>query len=171
MFKYELTAPAYASVSRPAFDSSHPRTHLILLLLLTALIYVGSAWNPSLQDDADASHARAAREIVERGDWVTLHINGVRYMEKAPLMYWAVALSYKIFGLTEFATRLPLAISDSNDCSAAISSGSLATAALVSFSRSSREYAPFCRIMLTWPLSRSRSAIDRSLAVTTTRCA
>jgi 4-amino-4-deoxy-L-arabinose transferase-like glycosyltransferase len=101
---------ASVSVSRPAFDQLSPRTHLLLLLLLTALIYVGSAWNPSLQDDADAAHAEAAREIVERGDWVTLHINGVRYLEKAPLMYWAVALSYKIFGFTEFATRLPLAI-------------------------------------------------------------
>jgi hypothetical protein len=80
------------------------------LLLLTALIYVGSAWNPALQDDADAAHAVAAREMVERGDWVTLHINGVRYLEKAPLMYWAVATTYKIFGFTEFATRLPLAI-------------------------------------------------------------
>lgn len=102
--------PASASASRPAFDRLSPRIHLTLLLLLTALIYVGSAWNPSLQDDADAAHAEAAREIVERNDWVTLHINGVRYLEKAPLMYWAVALSYKIFGFTEFATRLPLAI-------------------------------------------------------------
>ncbi|HKC88290.1 MAG TPA: glycosyltransferase family 39 protein [Blastocatellia bacterium] len=111
MFKHELTEPAYVSAPRNAFDQISSRTHLLLLLLLTALIYVGSAWNPSLQDDADASHARAAREIVERNDWVTLHINGVRYLEKAPLMYWAVALSYKIFGFTEFATRLPLAIS------------------------------------------------------------
>lgn len=102
--------PAPASVSRPAFDQLSPRTHLLLLLLLTALIYVGSAWNPSLQDDADAAHAEAAREMVDRGDWVTLHINGVRYLEKAPVMYWAVALSYKVFGFTEFATRLPLAI-------------------------------------------------------------
>jgi 4-amino-4-deoxy-L-arabinose transferase-like glycosyltransferase len=92
------------------FDKFHPRTHLFLLLTLTALIYVGSAWNPSLQDDADAAHAEAAREIVERGDWVTLHINGVRYLEKAPLLYWMTALSYKIFGFTEFATRLPLAL-------------------------------------------------------------
>ncbi|MGE0887731.1 MAG: ArnT family glycosyltransferase [Blastocatellales bacterium] len=99
---------APASVS--AFDRLSPRTHLILLLSLTALIYIGSAWNPSLQDDADAAHAEAAREMVERGDWVTLHINGIRYLEKAPLMYWAVAASYKLFGFTEFATRLPLAI-------------------------------------------------------------
>jgi 4-amino-4-deoxy-L-arabinose transferase-like glycosyltransferase len=106
----ELAEHASASVSRPTFDQLSPRIHLSLLLLLTALIYVGSAWNPALQDDADAAHAVAAREIVERGDWVTLHINGVRYLEKAPLMYWAVATTYKIFGFTEFATRLPLAI-------------------------------------------------------------
>ncbi|MEK7832490.1 MAG: glycosyl transferase, partial [Acidobacteriota bacterium] len=93
-----------------AFDRLTPRTHLFLLSLLTALIYVGSAWSPALQDDADAGHAEAAREIVERGDWVTLHINGIRYLEKAPLMYWVTALSYKVFGFTEFATRLPLAI-------------------------------------------------------------
>jgi len=110
LFKHDLTEHVSASASRPAFDQPSPRTHLLLLLLLTAAIYVGSAWNPSLQDDADAAHAEAAREIVERDDWVTLHINGVRYLEKAPLMYWAVALSYKIFGFTEFATRLPLAI-------------------------------------------------------------
>jgi len=113
LFKHdlpEMVEGASASVSRPAFDQLSRRTHLLILLLLTALIYVGSAWNPSLQDDADAAHAEAAREIVERGDWVTLHINGVRYLEKAPLMYWAVALSYKVFGFNEFATRLPLAI-------------------------------------------------------------
>ena len=113
LFKHdlpELVEHTSASNSRPAFDQLSQRIHLLLLLSLTALIYIGSAWNPSLQDDADAGHAEAAREIVERGDWVTLHINGVRYLEKAPLMYWAVATTYKIFGFTEFATRLPLAI-------------------------------------------------------------
>ncbi|HEY6401091.1 MAG TPA: glycosyltransferase family 39 protein, partial [Blastocatellia bacterium] len=113
MFKHdlaELVEHDSAIVSRPTFDQLSPRIHLTLLLLLTALIYVGSAWSPALQDDADAAHAEAAREIVERGDWVTLHINGIRYLEKAPLMYWAVAAAYKVFGFTEFATRFPLAI-------------------------------------------------------------
>src|SRR6266849_10808078 len=45
------------------------------------------------------------------GDYVTLHVNGVRYLEKAPLPYWLVAISYHIFGVNEFATRLPMAIS------------------------------------------------------------
>src|SRR4030095_3137792 len=60
-------------------------------------------------DDADTVHAEAAREIVETGDWITLHANKIRYLEKAPLMYWSVALSYKIFGANEFSSRLPIA--------------------------------------------------------------
>jgi len=82
-----------------------------LLVALTTLIYVGSAWAPALLDDADAANAETAREIVARGDWVTLHMNGVRFLEKAPLMYWAIALSYKLFGVSTFAARLPLALS------------------------------------------------------------
>ncbi len=80
------------------------------LFVLASLIYVGSAWTPALLDDADAANAETAREIVERNDWVTLHMNGVRFLEKAPVMYWAIALSYKVFGVSTSAARLPLAI-------------------------------------------------------------
>ena len=68
-------------------------------------------FTPGLLDDADSTHAEAAREMVVSGDYVTLHINGVRYLEKAPLPYWLVATSYKIFGVNEFSTRLPMVLS------------------------------------------------------------
>jgi 4-amino-4-deoxy-L-arabinose transferase-like glycosyltransferase len=74
-------------------------------------VYVGSMFTPGLLDDADSTHAEAAREMVVSGDYVTLHINGVRYLEKAPLPYWLVAISYKIFGVSEFSTRLPMVLS------------------------------------------------------------
>ena len=74
-------------------------------------VYVGSMFTPGLLDDADSTHAEAAREMVVSGDYVTLHINGVRYLEKAPLPYWLVAFSYKIFGVNEFSTRLPMVLS------------------------------------------------------------
>jgi 4-amino-4-deoxy-L-arabinose transferase-like glycosyltransferase len=74
-------------------------------------VYVGSMFTPGLLDDADSTHAEAAREMVANGDYVTLHINGVRYLEKAPLPYWLVAFSYKIFGVNEFSTRLPMVLS------------------------------------------------------------
>jgi 4-amino-4-deoxy-L-arabinose transferase-like glycosyltransferase len=68
-------------------------------------------FTPGLLDDADSTHAEAAREMVATGDYVTLHINGVRYLEKPPLLYWLVAFSYKVFGVNEFSTRLPMVLS------------------------------------------------------------
>jgi 4-amino-4-deoxy-L-arabinose transferase-like glycosyltransferase len=79
-------------------------------LLTWFLIYIPGLSRPGLLDDADSIHAEAAREMVLNHNWVTLYINGIRYLEKAPLMYWAVAVSYKIFGVGEWQTRLPLAL-------------------------------------------------------------
>jgi len=56
----------------------------------------------------DTIHAEAAREMVLRHDWVTLYTDGIRYLEKAPLMYWGVAASYELFGIKDWSTRLPL---------------------------------------------------------------
>ena len=74
-------------------------------------VYLGSMFSPALLDDADSTHAEAAREMLVSGDYVTLHVNGVRYLEKAPLPYWLVAICFRIFGVNEFAARLPMALS------------------------------------------------------------
>src|SRR5581483_10981140 len=87
------------------------RTQLIMLVVLWAAIYLTSApYPPALLDDADTVHAEAAREMAESNNFVTLYANRIRYLEKAPLMYWLVALSYKLFGVGEFASRLPVAL-------------------------------------------------------------
>ncbi|MEK6407712.1 MAG: glycosyltransferase family 39 protein [Acidobacteriota bacterium] len=87
------------------------RKQILALVGLWAVIYVASCgFPPALLDDADTVHAEAAREMAESGDWVTLHVNKMRYLEKAPLMYWSVALSYKLFGVSEFSSRLPIAL-------------------------------------------------------------
>src|SRR5271168_3978256 len=85
-------------------------TALLILLGLSLLIYVGNASRPAVLDDADGGHAMVSREMLETGDWSVMRINGVRWIEKAPLHYWAVAVSYWLFGETAFATRLPLAL-------------------------------------------------------------
>ena len=49
-------------------------------------------------------------EMLRRGDWVTPTLNGAPYLNKPPLLYWLVASSYTLFGVTEWAARLPLAL-------------------------------------------------------------
>jgi 4-amino-4-deoxy-L-arabinose transferase-like glycosyltransferase len=83
---------------------------VILLIVLSAAIYLGNAGFPALLDDADASHAMVSREMLQRHDWVILYMNGIRYLMKAPLHYWAVAMSYAAMGQYEFSTRLPVAL-------------------------------------------------------------
>ena len=79
-----------------------------VIIFLWLVVYVASMFTPALLDDVDTIHAEAAREMVLRHDWVTLYTDGIRYLEKAPLMYWGIAASYKILGITEWSTRLPL---------------------------------------------------------------
>lgn len=77
-----------------------------ILIVLWVVVYVPGLFQPSLFDDADAAHAEAAREMFTLHDWVTLHQDGIRYLEKAPLPYWAMALSFRLFGVTEWTARL-----------------------------------------------------------------
>ncbi|HXA83543.1 MAG TPA: glycosyltransferase family 39 protein [Candidatus Dormibacteraeota bacterium] len=65
---------------------------------------------PRLMDDVDAVQAQIARNMLVSGDWVTARLDGVAYLEKAPLVYWLMAASYKIFGVHDWAARLPLAL-------------------------------------------------------------
>ncbi|MHB8540608.1 MAG: ArnT family glycosyltransferase [Candidatus Acidiferrales bacterium] len=86
------------------------RTSILILLALSIGIYVGTSGWPPLLDSSDAGHAVAAREMLQSHNWVILHIDGIRYLEKPPLHYWLVAMSYAVFGVSAFATRFPLAI-------------------------------------------------------------
>jgi 4-amino-4-deoxy-L-arabinose transferase-like glycosyltransferase len=61
-------------------------------------------------DDVDAVQAQIARNMLASGDWVTARLDGVVYLEKSPLVYWMIAVSYRIFGVHDCAARLPLAL-------------------------------------------------------------
>ena len=101
------------SISRTASPSTFlsKASALGIIFVTWALIYLPALSQPGLLDDADSIHAEAAREMLLNHNWVTLYVNGIRYLEKAPLMYWTVAVSYKLFGVGEWQTRLPLALS------------------------------------------------------------
>jgi 4-amino-4-deoxy-L-arabinose transferase-like glycosyltransferase len=82
----------------------------VLLAAIFAAVQFASLFTPPLLDDADASHAQAAQHMAESGDWVTLKVNGIRYLEKPPLPYWLDAGLYRVFGQNAFATHLPNAL-------------------------------------------------------------
>jgi 4-amino-4-deoxy-L-arabinose transferase-like glycosyltransferase len=98
------------TLNRPNRLFSDCRISLLVLFGLWATIYLAGLSRPALLDDADTVHAEAAKEMLQRHDWVTLYVNGVRYLEKAPLMYWGVASSYTLFGISEWSTRFPLVL-------------------------------------------------------------
>src|SRR5271169_1654055 len=97
--------PRSKNSAPPAAHSSLP--YVFGIVVFWALIYLpGLAW-PPMMDDADSEHAVIAREMLQRHDFVTMYVNHVRYLDKAPLPYWITALGYKAFGVSEFSARLP----------------------------------------------------------------
>jgi len=82
-----------------------------MVFLVATAIYLGCALSPpSLMDDVDAVQAQIAKTMLASGDWVTARLDGVLYLEKAPLIYWLMAIFYKIFGVADWVARLPGAL-------------------------------------------------------------
>jgi 4-amino-4-deoxy-L-arabinose transferase-like glycosyltransferase len=104
------TAAANNEYSVPSNGTPLRYSSLLIILFLWVAVYLVAIFNPALLDDVDTIHAEAAREMLLRHDWVTLYTDGIRYLEKAPLMYWGVAASYKVFGVHDWSTRLPLVL-------------------------------------------------------------
>ncbi len=79
---------------------------------MAAAIYLGCAISPpSLMDDVDAVQAQIARNMLMSGDWVTARLDGIAYLEKPPLIYWTIAVFYRLFGVSDWVARLPVALS------------------------------------------------------------
>jgi 4-amino-4-deoxy-L-arabinose transferase-like glycosyltransferase len=108
----EKMANSSGGFSGASFLDTGKNWHIYLAVLLFAgAIYLGCIVSPpSLMDDSDAVLAQAARTMLATGDWVTPRLDGVAYLEKPPLYYWPMILSYKIFGVHDWAARIPFAV-------------------------------------------------------------
>jgi 4-amino-4-deoxy-L-arabinose transferase-like glycosyltransferase len=62
-------------------------------------------------DDVDGAVAQIARNMVTTGDWVTPRADGIAFLEKPAMFYWPIAVSFKIFGIHDWAARIPFALS------------------------------------------------------------
>jgi 4-amino-4-deoxy-L-arabinose transferase-like glycosyltransferase len=88
-----------------------PRRNRLIIIALWFCFYSSfTLLTPPLLDDADSVHAEVSREMLARRDWITLYANGIRYLEKAPVLYWSMAASMKAFGVNTSAARFPLAL-------------------------------------------------------------
>ena len=81
----------------------------ILFLSIGATYLYGLGSLPLVGPD-EPRYAQVAREMFQRGDFITPTLGGVPWFEKPPLLYWMMMASYRVFGLSEFAARLGPAI-------------------------------------------------------------
>ena len=82
-------------------------------VLLLAGIFAVMIWGVGdygLYEPHEGHFAGVGREMVTSGDWILPNLNGAPYLNKPPLFYWMIATSYSIFGISEWAARLPLVL-------------------------------------------------------------
>jgi 4-amino-4-deoxy-L-arabinose transferase-like glycosyltransferase len=87
-----------------------PRTRLVLLVVLVAVVWFGSLDLRHLLSSDEGRYAQIAKEMWLSGDWVTPRYNDVKYFEKPPLHMWVTALAYTVFGVGEWQARLCVAL-------------------------------------------------------------
>jgi 4-amino-4-deoxy-L-arabinose transferase-like glycosyltransferase len=98
-------------VSKPRLQNPESPTRSIALIVLVWLVLqIGGLFSPGLLDDVDSVYIEIAREMLHRHDFVTPFIDGIRFFDKPPLMYWMAAGSMRLFGEYDWAARLPLAL-------------------------------------------------------------
>ena len=84
---------------------------IAILVLAWLILQIGGLFTPGLLDDVDSIYIEIAREMLRRHDFVTPYIDGIRFFDKPPLMFWMAAGSMHLFGVHDWAARLPLALS------------------------------------------------------------
>ncbi len=91
-------------------NGESPTRSIALIVLVWLVLQVGGLFSPGLLDDVDSVYIEVAREMLHRHDFVTPYIDGIRFFDKPPLMYWMAAGSMRLFGEYDWAARLPLAL-------------------------------------------------------------
>lgn len=88
-----------------------PETFLIIILIiLSSYLFVFKLGGPSLWETDEPIYGEVAKEILKTGDWINLHFNYKVWLDKPPLYMWFTAFFYRLFGASEFTTRITSAL-------------------------------------------------------------
>jgi 4-amino-4-deoxy-L-arabinose transferase-like glycosyltransferase len=100
-----------AMMEAPAINPP-PIRHALLfsLIVLAVILHIGTAGWGDLYSETDGQYAGAGKEMIETGNWLVPTNVGIPRLQKPPLLYWAIAISYKVFGVNISAARLPVAL-------------------------------------------------------------
>jgi 4-amino-4-deoxy-L-arabinose transferase-like glycosyltransferase len=82
----------------------------VILIALAALLHVATIGSGDLYSQTEGQYAGAAREMVEAHHWLLPTNNGAPRLQKPPLLYWLIIISFNIFGVNAAAARLPVAL-------------------------------------------------------------
>ena len=88
-----------------ATDSKIRIASLLVLVILPAILLYPCLHFHLLEPD-EGRYAEIPREMLARGEWVVPYLQGEPYLDKPPLLYWLVMLSYSVFGVHDWAARL-----------------------------------------------------------------
>ncbi|MDB9528813.1 glycosyltransferase family 39 protein [Oscillatoria sp. CS-180] len=84
---------------------------LLWLAIICGVAFFWGLSSTGLVDETEPLFAEASRQMYETGDWVTPYFNGTTRFDKPPLVYWLMAIGFHLFGVGEWAVRLPSALS------------------------------------------------------------
>ncbi len=101
---------APAPVKAPRKNILRKWVQFLFILITAILIFLPGLYNYGIIDPSDGLYAEAAREMLERSDWVTPSSNYKPFYEKPILIYWMIMAFYKLFEVHEFYARLPVAL-------------------------------------------------------------
>src|SRR5260370_28233803 len=96
----------------PPALSPPPTRHALFAILigLAALLQVATIGSGDLYSETEGQYAGAAREMVESHQWLLPTNDGIPRLQKPPLLYWLIIISFKLFGVNAAAARLPVAL-------------------------------------------------------------
>src|SRR2546421_6019280 len=86
------------------------RVLFTILIALAGLLHVATIGSGDLYSQTEGQYAGAAREMVETHHWLLPTTNGAPRLQKPPLLYWLIIISFKLFGVNAAAARLPVAL-------------------------------------------------------------